>query len=317
MNKALPKVAVIGAGLMGHGLATVFAAGGHSVVLHDVSAQALTSAITLIQSAIAMLAEAGFVRTKERNAIAARIATTTDLKRAVADADFILEAVTEDANIKRDLFIKLDLLAKRSAIFASNTSFLNIFPLIPERRRLRALITHWYSPPYIIDLVDVVPGPRTRPEVVTDVVSMLTALQKKPLVLKKFVPGFIANRLQAALNLEVYRLLDRGDATPEQIDAAVQTGLALRMPLLGHLKKADYAGLKLVQQTLASRTYRPPKVTGGSRVLNRQVRLGHTGVMAGRGFYDYKGRSPQELFRERDRKLLALKKFLIELGELK
>jgi 3-hydroxybutyryl-CoA dehydrogenase len=314
MNNTMQRVSIIGAGVMGHGLATVFAMGDHKVTLYDVSAQALGSAAFLIEAALQTLEDSGLVDPKKHESVAGRITTTTNLGHAVAHADLVVEAVTEDAAVKRDVFAKLDIHAPQHAVFASNTSYLNVFALIPRNRQPNSLIMHWYTPPYIIDLVDVVPGPHTRPSVIARITTLLKRLHKKPLVLKKFIAGFIANRLQAAVNLEVFSLLDKGLATPEQIDTAITIGLALRMPLLGHLKKADYTGLRMVQQGLASRSYRPPKPTGRSRVLDRHVRLGHTGVMAGRGFYDYGNRSAQDLFRERDRKLLALKKFLEELA---
>ena len=171
-----------------------------------------------------------------------RIICTTNLATAAAQADLIVEAVTEDAAIKRSLFSELDTCAPLTALWASNTSSLNIFDLLPARRQAKSLIAHWYTPPYIVDLVDVVPGPGTEPEAVAAVKDLLESLGKKPIVLSKFISGFIANRLQAALNLEVFFLLDQGYATPEQIDQAVKSGLGLRMPLLGTSEKSRLHG---------------------------------------------------------------------------
>ena len=188
--------------------------------------------------------------------------------------------------------------------------------MLPARRQARSLIAHWYAPPYIIDLVDVVPGPETEPEALAAVKDLLESLGKKPIVLSKFISGFIANRLQAALNLEVFFLLDQGYATPEQIDQAVKSGLGLRIPLLGILRKADYTGLELIQQLLANKTYEPPQGLLRSQTLDELIRIGRTGVMAGKGFFDYHGRPAEALFRERDLKLVALQKFLQQLGDL-
>ena len=228
----------------------------------------------------------------------------------------IVEAVTEDPGIKRSLFSELDACAPLTALWASNTSSLNIFDLLPGRRQAKSLIAHWYTPPYIVDLVDVVPGPGTEPEAVAAVKDLLESLGKKPIVMSKFISGFIANRLQAALNLEVFFLLDQGYATPEQIDQAVKSGLGLRMPLLGLLRKADYSGLELIQQLLANKTYEPPQGLERSRTLDELIKIGRAGVMAGKGFFDYRGRSAEALFRERDLKLLALQKFLVQLGDI-
>jgi 3-hydroxybutyryl-CoA dehydrogenase len=301
---------------MGHGIATVFALGGYQVRLHDVSEDALTRAQKMISEVFRTLAEAGVIDPQGSALLKDRIVPTTSLATVAADADLIVEAVTEDVDVKRSVFSELDTLAPRTAIWASNTSSLNILDLLPRQRLARSLIVHWYTPPYIVDLVDVVPSPATEPQLVAAVEDLLKGLGKKPIVLSKFISGYIANRLQAALSLEVFFLLDHGYATPEQIDQAVKSGLALRMPLLGHLRKLDYTGLELIQQLLANKTYEPPQGLNRSQVLDEHVTTGRTGVMAGRGFFDYRGRSAEALFRERDLKLLALKKFLVQLGDL-
>jgi 3-hydroxybutyryl-CoA dehydrogenase len=313
----MKNLSVVGAGLMGHGIASVFALGGYKVTLHDVSEVALTRAQELISEVFHTLAEAGVIDLQGSTPkLQDRIICTTNLATAAAQADLIVEAVTEDAAIKRSLFAELDACAPPTALWASNTSSLNIFDLLPVRRQAKSLIAHWYTPPYIVDLVDVVPGPGTEPEAVAAVKDLLESLGKKPIVLSKFISGFIANRLQAALNLEVFFLLDRGYATPEQIDQAVKSGLGLRMPLLGVLRKADYSGLELIQQLLANKTYEPPHGLERSRTLDDLIDIGRTGVMAGKGFFDYGGRSAGALFRERDLKLLALQKFLVQLGDI-
>lgn len=313
----MENISVVGAGLMGHGIASVFALGGYKVTLHDVSEDALTRAQKLISEVFHTLAEAGVIdRQRSSPTLNDRIICTTNLATAAARADLIVEAVTEDAAIKRSLFLELDTCAPLTALWASNTSSLNIFDLLPARRLAKSLIAHWYTPPYIVDLVDVVPGPGTEAEAVTAVKDLLESLGKKPIVLSKFISGFIANRLQAALNLEVFFLLDQGYATPEQIDLAVKGGLALRMPLLGLLRKADYSGLELIQELLANKTYESPQGLARSRTLDELIKIGRTGVMAGKGFFDYRGRSAETLFRERDLKLLALQKFLAELGDI-
>jgi 3-hydroxybutyryl-CoA dehydrogenase len=313
----MKNISVVGAGLMGHGLAAVFAMGGCHVMLHDVSEDALTRAQKLISEVFHTLAEAGVIDLRgSTSTLKDRITCTSNLVTAVAQADLVVEAVTEDAGIKRSLFSELDTCAPLAALWASNTSSLNIFDLLPARRQAKSLIAHWYAPPYIIDLVDVVPGPETEPEALLAVKDLLESLGKKPIVLSKFISGFIVNRLQAALNLEILFLLDQGYATAEQIDKAVKSGLGLRMPLLGILRKADYTGLELIQELLANKTYEPPRSLERSQTLDKLVKMGRTGVMAGKGFFDYHGRSAEALFRERDLKLLTLQKFLRQLGDL-
>lgn len=308
MSRRFDEVAILGAGTMGHALALVHALGGCSVRLQDVSPEVLEGAPGLIGAAFRTLVAAGVCGEEDARLAESRIARTADLGQAVAGADLVVEAVFEDTDVKREVFARAHQAAPEQAVFASNTSYLDVFPLMPTARAGRAMIVHWYTPPYIIDLVDVVPGPETEPQLIQDMRDFLVGLGKKPIVLQAYIPGFIANRLQSALSLEIYALLDDGVATAADIDASIRHGLAARLALFGQLMKADYAGLGLVRQSLANRAYWPPEVRGHCRTVDELVAAGRTGVMAGAGFYDYGGRSPVELFEERDRKLLALKK---------
>jgi 3-hydroxybutyryl-CoA dehydrogenase len=139
---------------------------------------------------------------------------------------------------------------------------------------------------------------------------------KVPVVFKQMVQGYVANRLQAAMGLEVQRMLDEGLVTPKDIDDSVIHGLALRIPILGLMAKADFTGLLLMQQGMTNRSYTPPVPKGHSETLDRLIADGRTGVMAGKGYFDWGDRSPEELFRERDRKLLALKQALRKIGPM-
>jgi 3-hydroxybutyryl-CoA dehydrogenase len=308
------RVAVIGAGTMGHAIALVHAQAGIDVRLHDTDPQALERAGGLIDGALATLAEAGELEAAEAPAIKGRIERTGDLARAVRGADLVIEAVVEDAEVKREVFARIHRHAPEAAPLASNTSYLDVFPLMPEGRP--ALITHWYTPPYIIDLVDLVPGPGCGEALLDAVRQLLLALGKHPVVFRRFIPGYVANRLQAAITQEVLTLLDEGIVGVAEIDDSIRHGLALRMALMGHLKKSDHAGLELVRRALASGAYVPPPHRRRSRTLDELVARGRTGVLAGAGFYDYGGRAPEQLVRERDRKLLALKREIARIGEV-
>lgn len=311
------NVAIIGAGTMGHCLAQVFAQGGYQVSLNDVSEEILQQARRLIASNLETLCQAGLFDPAEKPAVLEeRISYTTDLATAVAASELVIEAIVEDPEAKKGLFSELDGLCPREAILASNTSYLDIYRFVETRRPEKVLITHWFAPPHIVPLVEIVPGPQTTPETVATVKKVLDGLGKQTIVLKKFLPGFIANRLQAALSLEVYHLLDNGYATPEDIDMATKASFGLRIPILGLVKRVDFAGLDLVQRILKSKSYIPPQVRGRSEVLDSMVSQGRLGVKTGKGFYDY-GDSPiEEILRKRDVKLLKLREFLAELGEI-
>jgi 3-hydroxybutyryl-CoA dehydrogenase len=312
------QISIIGAGTMGHGLALVFALGGHAVRLTDTDAATLEQAGSLVENALATLREAGEADpswTSERLASAIRRCGT--LAETVEKAELIVEAIVEQPEAKRRLFAELDGLAPTNAILASNTSYLDPFPLIPDGRQSSAVIAHWYTPPYLIDLVDIVGGPGTDPAIVEQMRATIIGLGQVPVVLHRFLPGYIANRVQAAIGLEVNRLLDEGYASPREIDDSIIHGLALRIPILGHLAKADFTGLQLQQHALANRSYEPPLPTKRSATIDRLVTEGRTGVLAGHGYFDWGGRNPADLFRERDRKLLALKKAMREIGTMR
>jgi 3-hydroxybutyryl-CoA dehydrogenase len=309
------QVAVLGAGLMGHALALVHALGGCRVRLTDTHGPTLARAPGLISTALATLREAGETAHGDAWA-AATITMHPDLAETLAGADLVVEAITEDAEAKRALFAAVDRLAPAGAIIASNTSYLDPFPLIPAARQNRTAIAHWYTPPYLVDLVDIVAGPACDPSVPATLRKLYAGMGKRPIVMRKFVPGFIANRIQAVVSMELYALLDDGVADAAEIDAAIIHGLSLRMPLLGHMMKADFTGLPLVQKALANATVPPPPQRGRCEAVDRLIAEGATGVASGRGFYDYGGRSPADLFAERDRKLLALKRALREIGSM-
>ena len=307
------SVAIIGAGTMGHALALVHAIAGCDVRMQDVSADRLAQAPGLIAAALDTLIEAGSLPASARAGIVARIISTDDLATAVNGADLVVEAVVEDRDVKREVFAAIDAAAADHAVIASNTSHLDPFPLIPARRQAKAAITHWYTPPYIVDLVDLAPGPTTEAGLVERLRAFYAGMGKRPVVFAEMVSGYIANRLQAALNLEIYRLLDDGMATPEAIDDSIRYGLALRLALLGQLMKNDYTGLDMSRRALANRTYTPPEPTGTCAALEAHVAAGRLGVMSGAGFFDYGDTKPADLLRQRDINLLRLKQVQAEI----
>jgi 3-hydroxybutyryl-CoA dehydrogenase len=313
----MTDVAVIGAGLMGHALALVFALGGHQVRLTDTNLETLERAPSLMATALATLAEAKEVDASwDRQRLSSGVRCIPSLEQTVAGAALVIEAVIERPDVKQAVYSQLEQFMDPNAILASNTSNLDIFPLVPPGLQKRTIIAHWYTPPYLCDLVDLCPGPQTDPAAIATVRDMVRAMGKVPVVFKQMVQGYVANRLQAAIGLEVQRMLDEGLVTAKDIDDSVIHGIALRMPILGVMAKADFTGLALMQQGLANRSYTPPEVRGRSDTLDSLIADGRTGVMAGKGYFDWGNRSPEELFRERDRKLLALKQALRKIGPM-
>jgi 3-hydroxybutyryl-CoA dehydrogenase len=301
-------VAVLGAGTMGHALALVHALTGARVRLFDVRPEVVDRAFQLIDAALATLREAGEVEADAAEAARARITPAATLEAALARAELVVETVVEDPEVKRAVFEAVARAAPAGAIVTSNTSYLDVFPLMPEALGPRAAIAHWYTPPYILDLVDLVPGPATEPALLDRLEAFYRAIGKRPVRFARMIRGYVANRLQAAMSAEIFRLLDEEGIAPEVIDESIRHGLGLRLLLLGQLRKADYTGLELVAKALANRSYDPPPSRARSSTLDRLLAEGRTGVLAGRGFFDYGNRPAEELFRERDRALLALKR---------
>jgi 3-hydroxybutyryl-CoA dehydrogenase len=168
------KVAVFGAGLMGHALALVYALGGHTVRVTDNNSETLARSVGVMRTALATLRDGGEVDaswTDER--LAASVTRCATVAETLSDAELIVEAITEQLDAKRALYAEIDALAPMSVIIASNTSALDIFPLVPDRRQARTLIAHWYSPPYLVDLCDVVGSERTDPAVIEVIRSTL------------------------------------------------------------------------------------------------------------------------------------------------
>jgi 3-hydroxybutyryl-CoA dehydrogenase len=310
------NVTIVGAGTMGHSLAQAFAQGGFNVCLNDVHEAILSKARSLIASNLMTLVELGVLPKNQQTPILNRIQTTTNIEEAGKEADLVVEAIIEDAGAKKEMFGTLDKICPPQAILASNTSYMDIFKFVETKRPEKVLITHWFAPPHIIPLVEIVCGPKTAPETVDVVKALLVKLGKKPIVLSRFLPGFIANRLQSALGNEVLFLLDNGYATPEDIDEATKASFGLRIPILGLVKRMDFTGLNLTQKIISNRLYEPPQPQGKSKTVDQLMAQGKMGVKSGSGFYDYGGRSTEEIMKERDIKLIKLKEFLRELGEL-
>jgi 3-hydroxybutyryl-CoA dehydrogenase len=305
----IKRVLVVGAGTMGHSIALVFARGGYKVDLVDLDEDILKKSLKLIQSNLQTLKNVKMIGPRAIPKILGRIHSSTSLEVA-KNADLIIEAISESPKAKRNLFQTLDRLCPARAIFTSNTSYLNIFRLAKGIRPDRMLIGHWYAPPHLIPLVDLVKGPETSAKTINTVKEVLLKLGKTPVVMEKFIPGYISNRLQRAMAREIFFLLDGGYATAEEIDLAVKSSLGIRIPIVGVVQRYDFTGLDLALAFennpsihLVSKKRRP-------KTLIELVKKGCLGVKSGRGFYDYTSKDIREVLKERDQKLIKLLKFL-------
>ena len=293
------RAAVVGAGSMGHSIAQVFAQAGIEAWLVDVDEN-------ILQGARETLADAGRMAGEEIGDPLGRVHATTDLASAASQADFVVEAVPEVPEVKKEVFARLGEACPAEAIIASNTSGLDIFEFAEVEGPERLLIAHWFLPPHIIPLVEVVPGPLTSPRAVEFTAALMRRLGKEPVVMGGFTRAFIVNKIQNMIALAVFELLGSGLVEPRDIDRAVKYSLGIRLPVVGVAQNLDFNGLDLVLDVGKSYGFRNPFIEG-------LVAAGRLGVKTSRGIYDYGGRSETEIVAKRDRKFLDLLAFLREI----
>ena len=310
MKEGIKKIAVIGAGTMGHGIAQSFAQAGYQVSLMSRTQKTLDRALSLIKSSLSALAEEGIIDQQIIPTILGKILPTTSIEEAAHDADIAFETMAEDKDAKKEVFAQLDKYCPPRALLASNTTFLNIFDFVETSRPDKVLIAHWYAPPQIIPLVDVVKGPQTDEASVELMAETLREMDKKPAVFKKYISGYVVSRLQYAFQREVLYLLDYDYLSPEELDEAAKWGLALRMMVVGVVQRFDFGGLDYSARNYEKPSFSPTPLEYKSKKLFELVKQGCLGVKTGKGFYDYKGRTEAEVCRERDIKLIKMLKAL-------
>jgi 3-hydroxybutyryl-CoA dehydrogenase len=282
------RVAVIGGGMMGAGVAQVFAAAGHDVTLQDVCQDALDRAPGTIAANLTFLAENGLFAAGGVEAAVARVRTTTDLAAAADGADFVIECVFEDLALKQDVFEQLDGACPPATILCTNTSVMSIAEIGARAHcKERVVGTHFWNPPYLIPLVEVVRTPQVDRAVVERTMEVLRRVGKHPIDCKKDVPGFVANRLQHALWREAISIVEHGIADAATVDESIRFGPGLRLPILAPMENADMVGLDL---TLAIHDYILPHLEASgapSPLLRGKVEAGELGFKTGSGFQEW------------------------------
>jgi 3-hydroxybutyryl-CoA dehydrogenase len=277
---ARSKVAVIGAGLMGHGIAQVFAVHDHTVTIFDANPKVLETVRSRIQTNLRNLGV-------DASALD-RLTACPVLEQAVAGARFVVEAAPEDLKLKRQLFKAIEAAASPQAILASNTSVIPITQIVAELAdRTRCLGTHWWNPPFLVPLVEVIETEWTSREVVDRTIALHTAIGKTAVHVKRDVAGFVGNRLQHALWREAIALVEQGVCDAQTVDAVVKASFGRRLAVLGRLENADLVGTdltlaihKIVLESIDSRPYPSP-------YLEKLVADGCLGMKSGRGFRNW------------------------------
>ncbi|UVI33050.1 3-hydroxyacyl-CoA dehydrogenase family protein [Paenibacillus spongiae] len=279
----ITAITVLGAGTMGLGIARLFAGHGCRVTVYDPNIQPLSDPF-----------------------LPPSLVLANDFEKAVSEADLIVEAVPEQMDIKREIFGRLDKLIKPSAIVASNTSTFQLHDLTADLAiRDRMLITHFFNPADYIPLVEIVALPSTSSSIVCEVASLLQRCGKSPVVLNKDIPGFIANRLQAALMREACYLLENGVADAAQIDTAVREGLGLRWAFKGPFEVADLGGLDIWAKVTGHLFPELANSIEAPQSIVEKTGRGELGVKSGRGFYEY-----DDVYRTADRLRSSLQRLL-------
>ncbi len=281
------KVAVVGAGLMGHGIALELAAAGYDVRLCDLEASILDRAMVDVRTGLSRLAANGLLDPAAAEAAPARIRIGTDLGELVSDADLVIEAASEDLAVKRRVFADLGRLSPSGAILASNTSSLRPSLYAPDSGRPdRVIVTHYANPPHFVPLVEIVRGPDTSDGTAETTRAFLEGLGKKVIVARREVPGFILNRLQIALLREALWLVENGVAEPEDIDAALKFGTGRRWAFAGVFEVfelADWSVVGRIYEEVGPSLADSPEVP---EPLRRRIETGRHGARTGRGFYE-------------------------------
>ena len=281
-------IAVVGAGLMGHAIAQVFASKGHEVSLMDVNERVLGEALENIRSNLGFLAENGIGTEEDIEPALKNIRTTSDLREAATGARFVVEAVCERLDLKQGLFVELEQYCSPQTIFATNTSAISITEIAAKvRRRERVVGTHFWNPPYLIPLVEVIGGRHTSAEVVDYTFDLLKTAGKHPVKVKKDVPGFVGNRLQHALWREAVSIVDQGIADAAAVDEVIKNSFGIGLPVLAPLETADMVGLDLTLQIHEHILRRIDRSMSPAALLRRKVERGELGLKTGRGFYEW------------------------------
>lgn len=288
MANPIKNITVFGPGMMGSGIAQVFAGNEDLKVTIFIREKFEYDCMDKIKSNLQVLKENGVITEEKINGILNRISLTEDLKEAVKDADFIVECIPENMELKQDLFMRLEPICKETTIFATNTSVMSITEISEKvKDKSRLVGTHFWNPPYLIPLVEVIKSDYTSDEVMDQTMELLKKVDKHPIRVNKDVPGFVANRLQHALWREAISIVEHGIADAATVDEAIKYSFGLRLPVLGPMENSDMVGTDL---TLSIHSYilkHLENSTEPSPILKEKVEAGDLGFKTGKGFQEW------------------------------
>lgn len=289
---------------MGPGLAQVFATAGFNVALYSRKAETLEKAMVVAKTNMQTFVEHNLLTADDVPKALAKITPTQSVAEAATEADFVIESIAEKMEAKKALYEELDVVCPERTIFTSNTSYLNIYEVMPSRRLSQTVIAHWFAPPHVVPLVEVVKGDETARETVDFVVEFLKKVDRVPTVMERFVSGFCINRFLRIIGREVFFLLDNGYMTADQLDLAVKASIIPRAMVLGFVQRYDFTGLDLSYNNLQNPDFVEAPIDNQPKSLREHVERGELGVKSGKGFFDYTDRPLAEVLKERDAALI-------------
>jgi len=282
---SVKNITVLGSGIMGHGIAQVSAMSGYNVVLRDIEQQFLDKAMEKIRWSLEKLVTKEKITKQESDSILGRIKTIVNLKEAVSGADLIIEAVPEIMELKKKVYSELDQVADKNTVFASNTSTLPITEIANTTSRPERFIgIHFFNPPQLMKLVEVIPGQKTGPEILNLTVDYVKSVKKEPVICKRDVPGFIVNRLFIPMVHEACWLKQRENLKLEEIDSAVKFNLGFPM---GIFELADFTGMDVIHKATIELQIRDKKVIFPHPDIEKLFNEKKLGQKSGEGFYKY------------------------------
>ena len=310
--RPIHKVVLAGAGTMGTSMSQIFAARGYDTVLYNHRAATLERARRMIDLNQQALVQTGDLTPAESDAVRKRICLTAD-EDCFGDCDIVVESIVEDMAVKRTFWQKISALVRNDTILTTNTSGLSITAIaeaVKDPGRFCGM--HWFNPPHLVPLVEVIQGEQTREETALAVFDLAEAIGKKAVRVKKDAKGFIGNRLQLAVLREAMHIVQSGIADAQDVDNAIKYGIGFRYACLGPLETADFGGLDIFYHVAE---YLVPDLCSSKEVpplLKEKYEKGELGVKTRKGFYDYSGDKGEKAIRERDEKFIRLYRVLYQ-----
>jgi enoyl-CoA hydratase / 3-hydroxyacyl-CoA dehydrogenase len=284
---AIKNITVLGSGIMGHGIAQVSAMAGYNVILRDIEQHFLDKAMEKIKWSLDKLVAKQKITEQQGQEIFSRITPIVDLAQSLEDCDLMIEVVPEIMELKKKVYAEVDKVAQQKTVFASNTSTLPITEIANTTSRPERFIgIHFFNPPQLMKLVEVIPGQKTSKELVVTTINFVKSVSKEPVICKKDVPGFIVNRLFIPLVHEAAYAMDRTGATKEEIDSAVK--FTLHFPM-GIFELADFTGIDVIHKATTEMHSRDKKVINPHPLIEKLYNEKKLGQKSGEGFYKYSG----------------------------